>query len=75
MQKVREIPTRVVRAFHRAENLYFEGRIHEKLINDSAPMRYYLANEGHWFSHTGYAEDILTGKLERNRRVWLQDIE
>ena len=75
MQKVREIPARVVRAFRRAENLYFEGRIHEKLINDSAPMRYYLANEGYWFSHTGYAEDILTGKFERNLRVLLQDIE
>ena len=75
MQKVREIPSRAVRAFRKAPNLYFEGRIHEKLINDSMPMRYYLATEEYWFSHTGYAEDILPEKFERNLRCLLQDIE
>ncbi|MCR5439574.1 MAG: glycosyltransferase [Selenomonas sp.] len=75
MQRVQEIPTRVVRAFRNVPNLYFEGRIHEKLINDSAAMRYYLATEDYWFSHTGYAEGILTRKFERNLQCLLQDIE
>ncbi len=74
-QRVDEKPTRVVRAFRRALHLYYEGRIHERLINDRAELRYYEAPAEYWFSHTGYSEDKIDGKFARNLYCLQKDIE
>lgn len=75
MQREDKVATRVVRAFRRDANLYYEGRIHERLIHAKRPLRYYEASREYWFSHTGYDSDILSGKFARNLHVLLEDIE
>ncbi len=74
-QRVDEKPTKVVRAFRRAPQIYYEGRIHERLINDRAELRYYEAPAEYWFSHTGYSEDKIDGKFARNMYCLQKDIE
>lgn len=61
-----------LRLFRNLRSLRYRGRIHEAL---AVPPRYQVvATEEVEIHHTGYSKSLIRGKLERNRRLILQQL-
>lgn len=61
-----------LRLFRNLRSLRYRGKIHEAL---AVPPRYrVVATEEVEIHHTGYSKSLLRGKLERNRRLILQQL-
>ncbi|MBE6102560.1 MAG: glycosyltransferase family 2 protein [Selenomonas ruminantium] len=61
-----------LRLFRNLRSLRYRGRIHEAL---AVPPRYrVVATEEVEIHHTGYSKSLIRGKLERNRRLILQQL-
>ena len=65
---------RAVRIFRNTPEIRYQGHIHETIAHNSGKLRLYHDDGALSLYHTGYAEDCLTQKSERNLRMLLDDI-
>lgn len=75
-QKSRQINRGIIlRVFRNASYLRYAGKVHENIRNTHGELNILVEKKNLAIYHTGYSSQRLQGKLKRNLKLLLEDIE